>query len=145
MDKDKTAREAQTGKLKSCHAVVHCAEIALMGRNRPFFERTLAKIVARRFQHLEFEDMRVERLPGRLLVGLKHPRDEKVSAETLSTVFSIAYFAPASPVQLAMAAIRAAVLEDLPSGPGTPSASAPPAPASSSLSSPPRSIGRWER
>lgn len=72
MDKQKTARETQVDESKSRHAVVHYAEIGLKGRNRPFFERTLAQNVARRLEHLGVEVEEVERLP--LEMALIDPR-----------------------------------------------------------------------
>lgn len=117
MDKQKTASEAQTDKSESRHAVVHYAEIGLKGRNRPFFERTLAQNIARRLERLEFEVTQVERLPGRFVAHVKHPQDRAAWAKALSPVFGIAYFAPAFLTEREMEAVRAAVLEHLPSGP----------------------------
>lgn len=99
----------------SRHAVVHYAEIALKGRNRPFFERALVRSIGRRMERTGLE--RVERLSGRLLVHVNRPLDESGWTEALSTVFGIAHFAPAYPVEREMETIRAAVLEHLPAGP----------------------------
>jgi len=102
-------------KGSSSHAVVHYAEIGLKGRNRPFFERTLARNIARRLERLSLE--RVERLPGRMLVHLAGPVGEETWAEALGTVCGVAHFAPAYVAEREMGAIRAAVLERLPAGP----------------------------
>ncbi len=103
------------GKRESCHAVVHYAEIGLKGRNRPFFERALARNIARRMEALGLE--RVERVPGRLIVHLNHPLDESVWAERLNTVFGIAHFSLAYLAPREMEAIHTAALENLPPGP----------------------------
>ena len=42
---------------KSRHAVVHYGEIALKGRNRPFFERTLVEKIAQRLKHRGVEEV----------------------------------------------------------------------------------------
>jgi thiamine biosynthesis protein ThiI len=101
--------------LKTRHAVIHYAEIGLKGRNRPFFERALADNAAERLEPLGVQE--VERLPGRLLARLAQPQDESAWTEALSPVFGIAYFAPAAPAERDMEAVRAAMLEHLPSGP----------------------------
>jgi thiamine biosynthesis protein ThiI len=101
--------------IASRHAVVHYAEIGLKGRNRPFFERTLARNIARRLDDLDLE--RVERLSGRMLVCLRRSLDSSTWAERLGAVCGIAHFAPAYPVEPEMDAVRAAALERLPSAP----------------------------
>ena len=95
----------------SRHAVIHYAEIALKGRNRPFFERALADNVARRLEPLGVEE--VERLPGRLLARLSRRRDEAAWTAALSTVFGIAHCAPAFETERDMEAIRGVVLAHL--------------------------------
>ncbi len=95
----------------SRHAVIHYAEIGLKGRNRPFFERALADNVARHLEPLGVE--KVERLPGRLLARLAQRRDEAAWTAALSTVFGIAYFAPAFEAEREMEAIREVVLAHL--------------------------------
>jgi len=102
-------------ELESRHAVVHYAEIGLKGRNRPFFERTLARNVAQRLEPHGLE--RVERLSGRLLAYVERPLDRPTWRRALGTVFGIAHFALAFPVEREMTAIRAAVLDHLPSQP----------------------------
>lgn len=99
----------------SRHAVIHYAEIGLKGRNRPFFERTLARNVARRLEPYGLE--RVERLSGRFLVHMDRPLQRSAWKEALGTVFGVAYFAPAIPVEPRLEAVRAALLDHLPTGP----------------------------
>ena len=99
----------------SRYAVIHYAEIGVKGRNRPFFERALADNAARRLQPLGVET--VERLPGRLLARLASPRNEEMWTEALSTVFGIAYFAPAFEARRDVEAIREVVLAQLPADP----------------------------
>ena len=97
------------------HAVVHYAEIGLKGRNRPFFERTLARNIARRLENRGLQQ--VERLSGRMLVHLDRPLERSAWAESLGTVFGIAHFGPAILSEREMDAIRTTVLENLPPGP----------------------------
>jgi thiamine biosynthesis protein ThiI len=101
--------------LTSRHAVIHYAEIALKGRNRPFFERALAENATHHLEPLDVEN--VERLPGRLLARLAEPQDKSAWAAALSTVFGIAYFALAFPTERDMDAIQAVALAHLPSSP----------------------------
>jgi thiamine biosynthesis protein ThiI len=101
--------------LRSKSAVVHFAEIGLKGRNRPFFERALARNIAGRVQSLGLE--RVERVSGRVLVRMGQPIDSATWQERLGTVFGIANFAPAWVVAPEMEALRAVVTEHLPEGP----------------------------
>jgi len=102
-------------KRESRHAVVHYAEIGLKGRNRPFFERTLARNIARRLGAAGLK--RVERLSGRLLVHLEGPLEESAWVEALGVVFGVAHFSLAYLTEREMGAMRAAVLEHLPDGP----------------------------
>jgi thiamine biosynthesis protein ThiI len=102
-------------ELTTRHAVVHYGEIGLKGRNRPFFERALARNIARRLDDVGVAQ--VERLRGRFVVHLEKEQDEAVWAQALGTVFGIAHFAPAFLVGRTMVAIRAAVLARLPECP----------------------------
>ena len=107
----------KAAEIISQHAVVHYAEIGLKGKNRPFFERTLARNIARRMEELGLKPERVERLSGRMLVHLSRPLDGANWIEALGTVFGIAHFSPAFLVRPEMEAIRATLLEHLPEGP----------------------------
>ncbi|MBN1955102.1 MAG: tRNA 4-thiouridine(8) synthase ThiI [Anaerolineae bacterium] len=93
-------------------AVVHYAEIGLKGRNRPFFERALARNIERRLSHLGVE--RVERLTGRLMVWLAEPLPQTTWNEMLRTVCGVAHFAPAYVTAADMESLRAAILDHLP-------------------------------
>ena len=103
------------GGPQSRYAVVHYAEIGLKGRNRPFFERTLARRITQRMEPLGFE--RVERLSGRFLLQAAQPLAESDWASRLSTVFGIAHFAPAYVAECDFSSIRDVTLENLPQGP----------------------------
>lgn len=97
------------------YAVVHYAEIGLKGRNRPFFERVLARNVASRLGSLGLAQ--VERLSGRMLVHMHRPLDAGSWAERLHTVCGIAHFAPAYLAEPSMEAVQDAVLSRLPEVP----------------------------
>lgn len=95
--------------------VVHYAEIGLKGKNRPFFERHLQENIRRRLAGLKGIAVRWQH--GRFLVFL--PEDagpEKVLAR-LRTVPGIAYAAPAYGLERDLEALKAAVVEMLPSRP----------------------------
>ena len=100
---------------KSRYAVVHYAEIGLKGHNRPFFERTLARNIARRLDGLGLEQ--VERLSGRMLVRLDRPLDQPGWKEALNTVFGIAHFSLAYLAAPNIDSARSTLLELLPTAP----------------------------
>lgn len=102
-------------EIKSRYAVIHYAEIGLKGRNRPFFERTLARNIVRRLGKTGIE--RVERLSGRMIVYVERPLDLATWREALGTVFGIAHFAPAFLVERDLEAVREVVLAHLPPDP----------------------------
>lgn len=101
--------------MESRFAVVHYAEIGLKGRNRSFFERTLAENIIKRFHGVD--SVRVERMRGRFLVRASSPLSESVWEERLRTVFGIAYFAPAIPVSRNLEDIEEAILSNFPPEP----------------------------
>ena len=69
---------------------VHYAEIALKGRNRPWFERALRRGLARALKPLG--KARIERRFGRLLVELPDDMPFDAVRERLERVFGVAYF-----------------------------------------------------
>jgi thiamine biosynthesis protein ThiI len=91
--------------------VVHYQEIALKGKNRPWFVARLARNVRQATSDLDVADVRV--LMGRMDVVLgKSARWDEVSAR-LSDVFGIANFARAGRAPLDVDAIARAILDDL--------------------------------
>ncbi len=96
--------------MTSC-VVIHYAEIALKGKNRAFFERTLQRNIRDQLAGLDVAS--VQRLPGRLLVDLGSTADEAVVTERLRTVPGIAYFALAYRLPKDVEALQAAVVEKL--------------------------------
>ncbi len=91
--------------------VVHYQEIALKGKNRPWFVARLARNVRQATSDLDVADVRV--LMGRLDVVLgTSARWDEVSAR-LSDVFGIANFARAGRAPLDVDAIARAILDDL--------------------------------
>src|SRR6476620_8258158 len=91
--------------------VVHYQEIALKGKNRPWFVARLARNVRQATSDLDVADVRV--LMGRLEVVLgTSARWEEVSAR-LTDVFGIANFARAGRAPLDVDAIARAILDDL--------------------------------
>lgn len=91
------------------HVVVHYAEIALKGRNRPRFEQLLRRQLARALAPLG--PVRVRSLFGRVLVELPEGTDFELAAEKLGLVFGVAYFSRASVVRPTLDAIHQAVDE----------------------------------
>ena len=82
----------------SRHAVVHYHEIALKGRNRPFFLKRLARNIERAAMDLPLK--RVVPLPGRLMVELADQAAWPQLYERLSAVVGIANFSPTHRVPL---------------------------------------------
>jgi len=82
----------------SRHAVVHYHEIALKGRNRPFFVNRLVRNIERAASDLPLK--RVIPLPGRLLVELADGAAWPLLRERLSAVVGIANFSPTHRVEL---------------------------------------------
>jgi thiamine biosynthesis protein ThiI len=92
------------------NALVHYHEIALKGRNRPFFIGRLAANLRQATEDLPGRKVSV--LPGRLLVETS----DEVPWQTLSTriasVFGVANYSPAVTVAPSLEALRAAALAE---------------------------------
>jgi thiamine biosynthesis protein ThiI len=97
--------------------VVHYQEIALKGRNRPWFVARLARNIREAVKGLDVSAVRV--LMGRMEVVLGPAAGWEVVRERLSTVFGIANFSKAGRAPLDIDAIASAILADL--GPENPS------------------------
>jgi len=82
----------------SRHAVVHYHEIALKGRNRPFFLNRLVRNIERAAADLPLK--RVVPLPGRLMVELADEAAWPQLRERLAAVVGIANFSPINRVEL---------------------------------------------
>ena len=82
----------------SRHAVVHYHEIALKGRNRPFFLNRLVRNIERAAADLPLK--RVVPLPGRLMVELADEAAWPQLRERLAAVVGIANFSPIQRVEL---------------------------------------------
>jgi len=89
--------------------VIHYHEIALKGRNRPFFIDRLAANL--RLVMADIPGSRVHSLSGRLLVEADDDAPWSLLRERLSAVFGVANFAPARSVSLDLEAAAAAVVE----------------------------------
>lgn len=70
--------------------LIHYNEIALKGRNRPFFERALLGNIKHALAICAFKEARV--IFGRIVVWLETDVDEKAISEKLNKVFGIANF-----------------------------------------------------
>ncbi|HEY7056435.1 MAG TPA: THUMP domain-containing protein, partial [Vicinamibacterales bacterium] len=92
-------------------AVVHYQEIALKGKNRPWFVARLARNLRQSVADLDIADVRV--LMGRLEVVLGPSATwDEVSAR-LANVFGVANFARAGRAPLDVDAIAREILKDL--------------------------------
>ena len=96
--------------------VVHYQEIALKGKNRPWFVARLARNIREAVRGLDVPDVRV--LMGRIEVVPGPAAQWEAVRERLSTVFGIANFARAGRVALDVDTIAAEILKDL--GPENP-------------------------
>ncbi|MDG7010678.1 MAG: tRNA 4-thiouridine(8) synthase ThiI [Nitrososphaerota archaeon] len=86
--------------------VVHYAEVALKGKNRPEFVRTLRRNLYRALSGMQPQ---VTLSEGRLLVSADGP-DEKIE-RSISSTFGVAWFSPASIVERDLPKIRSSVLQ----------------------------------
>ena len=96
--------------------VVHYQEIALKGRNRPWFVARLTRNIREAVRGLDVTAVRV--LMGRIEVEIGPGATWDAVRERLSTVFGIANFSKAGRAPLDVDAIAAAILADL--GPENP-------------------------
>jgi thiamine biosynthesis protein ThiI len=98
--------------------VVHYQEIALKGRNRPWFVARLTRNIREAVRGLDVAAVRV--LMGRIEVQLGPTATWDAVRERLSTVFGVANFSKAGRAPLDVDAIAAAILRDLgPENPAT--------------------------
>lgn len=93
--------------------VVHYSEVALKGKNRPEFARTLVRNIKRALWGLEPS---VTQSESRIFVQVE--ADEPEVSERLSKVFGVSWFAPATSVDHDYDAILAATLLQAESLPG---------------------------
>jgi thiamine biosynthesis protein ThiI len=91
--------------------VIHYQEIALKGRNRPWFVARLVKNLREVLRDLDVREVRA--LMGRIEVGLGPAAEWPVIRDRLSRVFGISNFARAGRVQLDLDAIASEILRDL--------------------------------
>ena len=89
------------------HVVVHYAEIALKGRNRPRFEQLLRRQLRRVLAPLGCRDVRS--LYGRLLVELPSDVDFGEASRRIEQVFGVAYFSRASMLEPTLEELRRGV------------------------------------
>ncbi|MGH7230965.1 MAG: tRNA uracil 4-sulfurtransferase ThiI [Nitrospiraceae bacterium] len=79
-------------------AIIHYHELALKGRNRPFFEQRLVRNLRRCLRDLRVK--RVESLQGRIRVALSEDTSWEAVRDRLSRVFGIANFSLARSIAL---------------------------------------------
>jgi len=77
-------------KEKNYFVVVHYGEIALKGKNRPFFENALVKNIKLALQGLDYDS--VKKISGRVLIKLNKKSDIDKIKNKLEKVFGIEYF-----------------------------------------------------
>jgi thiamine biosynthesis protein ThiI len=91
--------------------VIHYQELALKGKNRPWFLRHLVRNIRRAVADLEVEAVRA--LMGRIEVVLGPRADPQAVGERIGRTFGIANFSHAGRAPLDLDAIAAAILADL--------------------------------
>lgn len=94
------------------HLAVHYSEVALKGKNRPWFERHLAENMKKALAYSGWTGASVERLFGRLLVDpgkrASGPAPVSEAAEVLRRVFGIAYIMPVARLEPTLEAMSEA-------------------------------------
>lgn len=83
---------------KPTDLLVHYSEIALKGKNRPFFEQALVRSLQLALRGLGVSS--VKRLYGRIVVQFRHVVPTAEVASRLKSVYGIAHFEPALQVDL---------------------------------------------
>src|ERR671919_2282284 len=91
--------------------VVHYQEIALKGKNRPWFLARLVRNIRQAVSDLDVTSVRA--LMGRIEVVLGPGASRDEVAERMRHVFGIANFSPATPSQPDIEVLSAAILRDL--------------------------------
>jgi thiamine biosynthesis protein ThiI len=91
--------------------IVHYQEIALKGKNRPWFVARLARNIRTALSDLGIRDVRV--LMGRIEVVLETEASWPVVRDRIATIFGIANFARAGRAPLDVDAIARQILADL--------------------------------
>jgi thiamine biosynthesis protein ThiI len=95
--------------------VLHYGELALKGRNRPWFLATLTKSVRSALRGLKVR--RVRSLIGRIIVTLEDDREWPEVRERLAALPGISNFALARHMPMDLDAITAAIVAELPDRP----------------------------
>ena len=93
--------------------VVHYAEVALKGKNRPEFVRALRRNLSRALAGM---DPDVQHREGRLVVTASGPEEE--AARRIGSTFGVAWFSKAAFVENDLEKMRSAVLELAGASPG---------------------------
>jgi thiamine biosynthesis protein ThiI len=91
--------------------IVHYQEIALKGRNRPWFVARLVRNLRQAISDLDLRGVHV--LMGRIEIALGENTEWTVIRDRLSRVFGVANFAKAGRAPLDVDAIAAEILKDL--------------------------------
>ncbi|MDP4012254.1 MAG: tRNA uracil 4-sulfurtransferase ThiI [Candidatus Nanoarchaeia archaeon] len=91
------------------HIIVKYGEIALKGKNKPFFEKQLMDNIIHALKGLEYNS--VKKLYGRVIIKLNEKSDFEKLSEKLKKVLGIVHFSPASIVDLDIEKIKQKSLE----------------------------------
>jgi thiamine biosynthesis protein ThiI len=91
------------------HLVVHYAEIALKGHNRPLFERLLVENIRRSLRGVPYG--RVERVSGRILVEVTDSHRLGEMMERVQRVFGVSWYAPVELLPREFESLKKRVLE----------------------------------
>ena len=99
------------GTARDRSIVIHYQEIALKGKNRPWFLSRLVRNVRRAVSGLDVKSVRL--LMGRIEVVLGPSAEREAVGERIRKVFGIANFSYARRAPLDLEALSAAIIEDL--------------------------------
>lgn len=117
MPRSRPRRETEPAGFRPTHAAVHYDEIALKGKNRPWFERRLAENAKRALAAAAWPGASAERLYGRLLVDPGEPNRAGVglreAAGVLARVFGVAHVLPVRRVEPRLEALSEAACESV--------------------------------
>lgn len=91
------------------YIVVHYGEIAIKGKNRPFFERALLENIREALKGCRYEELR--KISGRFIIQLGKKPDAAAITNRLQKVFGISYFAFALSAKQSLENIKSVAAE----------------------------------
>jgi len=90
--------------MKQTHYIIHYSEIAIKGKNRPWFERCLIENIIKALKGISYE--KIKRHYGRIILHLKEDSNNEEIEFRLDKIFGISSFSPVVKVESDMDKIK---------------------------------------